>query len=509
MARLPFDPAKMARAPGTEAPPDDRPLSVTELASLIDGALRRHLAQRLRVIGEISGFAERTHWYFKLKDEQSVIDCVMFASIARRLRFTPVSGQKVLLSGRVEYYGRQGRTQFYAERMEPVGAGELDLRFRALCEELRKLGWFDPERKRRLPTFPRRVGVVTSKTGAALQDVLATMRNRCPAVEVAVVDVRVQGEGAPGEIARALAWLSDHHQRLGIQAIIVTRGGGSPEDLWAFNERVVAEAILNCPVPVVAAVGHETDLTIAELVADERGATPTQAAVRLTPDRAALAEELDQLRRALSAVTARRLERSRDGLGHADGRLLHAGQRRVARQQVRIERLAGRLARLRPEAVYAARRGESRELSQRLRRAISGRLHAIDLHELRHDLVRAWHAASARRTQRLNALERELAVAGPPSVLARGYSVTTTPSGVVVRSTSDVKPGLIVSTRVADGAFRSVVSGSDGVPPAAPLPTLPPLPRAPAIRVGPARRRRRAPLGSPGGSRGGSQMDLF
>lgn len=497
MGRLPFDPKRMKGPAGNDPPAADRPVPVGVLASMIDGALRSGLPATVRVIGEISNFNERTHWYFRLKDEEAAVDCVMFASAARRVKVRPENGGKVILTGRVEFYPKQGRTQLYVTAMEAAGEGELERRFRELCERLRERGWFDAERKRPLPPFPRRVAIVTSATGAALQDVLVTMKRRCPAVEAAVVDVRVQGDGAAKEIATAIGWLSAGHERLGIDAVIVTRGGGSIEDLWAFNEESVASAIVRCAVPVVAAIGHETDVTIAELVADERCATPTQAAVRLTPDRAALAEEVDQRAAMLRTQTLRRLERERLRADARSRRVGHAAAGRVSGQHVRIERLASRLARLRPEAVHAARRTTVHELELRLRAALGARVRPADLESLAGSLRLACGAAIDRRRERLAALERELVVAGPASVLARGYSVTTLPDGAVIRSAGVVSPGQTVRTRVADGAFESVVGLADsgaGTLPAVPIPPRP----APRPAIAPPRRRV-----SP------DQMDLF
>ncbi|HVZ93264.1 MAG TPA: exodeoxyribonuclease VII large subunit, partial [Phycisphaerales bacterium] len=315
-------------------------ISVSELASRIEGALAKGFPDRVRVVGEISNLRKQTHLYFNLKDPDggddskhgAVISCVMFAKDASGVRFTPADGAKVVITGRIAFFAKQGRTQLYVEAMEPMGLGALEQRFRALSEELKKLGYFEPERKRALPVFPRRVAVVTSRTGAALQDVLSTMKRRCAAVDVAVVDVRVQGDGAAPSIVRALDWLSREHERLGVDAVIVTRGGGSIEDLWAFNERAVAEAIVRSSVPVVAAIGHETDVTIAELVADARCATPTQAAMVLTPDRAALGEELLHRRARLVHSMLRRFERERMRLSVVEAQPLYADPAAMVRE---------------------------------------------------------------------------------------------------------------------------------------------------------------------------------
>ncbi|MBX3351706.1 MAG: exodeoxyribonuclease VII large subunit [Phycisphaeraceae bacterium] len=459
------------RLPSGDPTPDDRPLTVSQLASVIERALRTGVPAPIRVIGEVSGFRDRTHWWFDLKDEGAVISCAMFQSAARKAGFTPTNGQEVVATGRVAFYDKQGKTQIYVDSLKPVGVGELEMRYRALCEELRALGWFDHERKRELPWFPRRIAVITSRTGAALQDVLNTMNRRCPAVGATIIDVRVQGDAAAGEVAAAIDWVSREHESMGVDAIIVTRGGGSMEDLWAFNERVVAQAIVRCAIPVVAAIGHETDTTIAELVADERCATPTQAAMRLTPDRASLGEQLDQYERRLgSGLRASVLHqvqrvraalrsplfadpmflvrRPKERLEADDRRMRDALRRKAQTSRVRVERLASRLAVGRPEAVYAVRSAKIVQLEQRLRAS------------LRHDFER--------RSSTLTAMARTLDAIGPMNVLRRGFSVTLDDRGNAVRDPSQVRAGDRLATRVEGGTVRSIVEGTRSVPAATP-----------------------------------------
>ncbi len=529
MSLLPFDPSKMAQTPapapggggGGGETGGGAAVSVGQLARMIEGALR-HMPERLRVHGEISNFNERTHWYFRLKDEtpgvDAVIDCVMFSSAAKRAGPAPKDGDRVELRGRIEFFARQGRTQLYVDSIERLGQGDLERRLRELCEQLRARGWFDPQRKRPLPSFPRRIAVITSKTGAALQDVLVTMKRRCPAVGAMLVDVRVQGPGAAEEIAAALRAVSAGHEALGVDAVILTRGGGSIEDLWSFNEVVVAEAVLKCAVPVVAAIGHETDTTIAELVADERCATPTQTAMRLTPDRADLLQQCDHLAARLRAGLARRLEHSRERLrglarhpfladpgslvrlererGAASARRLRDALRhRLAAERTRAERLATRLARCRPEALYAARHSLHRELGRRLVRAVRMRIDPRPPVEAAERLGRAWQIQRERCGTRLDSLERELVAVGPSGVLARGFSLTTTAGGEIIRSAGQVRRGLGVRTRVADGAFDSTVERTIG--PGEGIEALAP----------PAARRPRS--ARPGRERPRDQMDLF
>lgn len=438
--------------------------------------LDRELPAGVRVAGELSNLSERTHWYFALKDEEALISCVMFASSAKSVRFAPADGQAVIATGTVNFYPRQGRTQLYVTKLELAGEGELERRYRELVAELREAGAFEPARKRALPVFPRGVGVVTSKTGAALQDVLDTLRRRCPAIRVVVIDVRVQGERSAGEIVRAIARANDRAEALGLDALVLTRGGGSLEDLWAFNERAVAESVLASKLPVVAAIGHETDTTIAELVADERAATPTQAAMRVSPDRAALREQLE--------TRADRLDR-RFGQAASDGRAEAAGRVRELRRawgasligrRIGLSEVARRLAGVRPEAVYAQRRlriaragdrlGEARRrMTQRERRRVR---------DARETLSSACDDVFESARARLTALERELSMVGPMRVLARGYSVTTAASGGLVRQPSDAPPGSRLRTRVLEGTIESVVKGrgddpardgDSGVPP--------------------------------------------
>lgn len=478
-------------------------LTVSQLAGVIERALREGVPLGLRVLGEIGQFRERTHWYFDLKDDASVVSCVMFASAARRSGFTPAQGQQVVATGRVEYYGKQGRTQFMVDRLEPVGVGALDLAFRKLCDELRALGWFDEARKRPLPSFPRRVAVVTSRSAAALQDVLDTAQRKCSAIPISLVDVRVQGETAAQEITSAVRMLSRHHSRFGIDVVLLTRGGGSMEDLWCFNDRQLAEAIVRCPVPVVAAIGHETDTTIAELVADLRGATPTQAAMRIFPDSAALARQLEALGSRLTAQVRRHLvldrerlrsaarhpaltdpeatlDRARERLAAATRGMVGAEAARLQTARIRLERATSRLERHRPAAVYAQREAGLIQARSALEAAIRVRIKALDPAPFRPRLDSAVKVLLEKRQAALLAAARSLDLVGPHNVLRRGYSVTLGPDGRPIRSFRAVVSGDRIATRVADGQFESTVGAGDAkVLPASSQPTA----RSVAVRA--------------------------
>ncbi len=482
--RLPFNPERMkgtrtgqragdggatppAPVLGSSGAPSEAPITVSQLAARIDHAIKGGLPDRFTVVGEISSLSHRTHYYFSLKDERSVISAVVFSSAAARLGYTPRHGDSVIARGRVEYYAPGGRISLIVSSMSPVGEGELERRYKLLCEELRGRGWFAQEIKKPLPTFPRRLAVVTSKDGAAVQDVIDTLRRRCPAVDLLVVDVRVQGAQAKGQIAGAIRSLNEHHERLAIDAILITRGGGSIEDLWAFNEIEVARAIHESALPVVAAIGHETDLTIAELVADERCATPTQAAMRLSPDRAALGEQLASIlgrlnrtaraelryeRQRLERITCSRsmadprsiIETQHDRLDNRLGRVRGALRHSIARSRSALDAMAIRMARHQPSAVQARRQEHLAHLSARLGRVVS--------------------RALANRREDLTGLARELHAIGPAQVLARGFSVTTDKHGTLIRSSAQVATGQTLVTTLGDGKVRSVVQSGVGAP---------------------------------------------
>ncbi len=490
MSRLPFDPRKMAAAKSAAkeealARHGGTPLTVSQLASRIMSALAAGFPVAVRFVGEVSGFRDRTHWYFDLKDASAVVNCVMFQSAAKRLVFTPANGQQIVATGKVEFYAPGGKVSIIIEKIEPVGAGSLELAYRALCEELRGLGWFAPERKRKPPMFPRRVAVVTSRTGAALQDVLVTMRRRCPAVDVLVVDCRVQGAAAAPEIVKAVEYLSENAARLGIDAVLVTRGGGSMEDLWAFNDRAVAQAIVSCSVPVVAAIGHETDTTIAELVADERCATPTQAAMRLTPDAAALTRQVQSIAGRFRIIVSRLLDAHRhrvrsiasrpiftaparalagpatalDGL---ERRMEHAIRGAMMTRHTRLERIATRLERQRPAAVQGRMLSRLEAARVSLIAAARGIVNPAPLNSLSDRLHRAASVCVREERAEVESLERQLAAVGPMQVLERGYSLTTSADGSLVRSPKDVAPGDRITTRLAAGSINSVVGDARG-----------------------------------------------
>jgi len=445
------------------APDGSAVLTVGQLTNEIRGVLDATFGS-VWVQGEIS--QPRTpasgHVYLTLKDDEAVLPAVIWRSTAARLRFQPEDGQEVLVQGSLDVYPPHGRYQMVIRRLEPLGEGALRLAFEQLRRKLEAEGLFDPARKRPLPPLPKRIALVTSRTGAAVRDMVTVITRRFPNVAILLVPARVQGEGSAREIATALH-RADTRARADV--IIVGRGGGSLEDLWAFNEEVVARAIHACKTPVVSAVGHETDTTIADLVADVRAATPSQAGELVVPVKAELLEELEQAR-------ARLLHRMQVRVGRAWQRLEALGDRPVLREAGGILRtrarllasLGERLAANTPVAQLARRSMQMADLGRRLRPPLARRLararEALGLESVR--LTRAAGLGWERRDRRLVGLDDRLRALSPLAVLGRGYAIARRLGadgleGAVVRQAEDVAPGDRVRVRLAGGAIDSRV----------------------------------------------------
>lgn len=391
-------------------------LRVSELNRLLRTCLETDVPA-VWVAGEISNLRVPAsgHCYFRLKDAEGQIAAVMFRSAMRGLRFRPEDGLEVLAHGRVSIYEARGDLQLYVDALEPRGVGSAQLALEQLKRRLAEEGLFAAERKRPLPAWPRAVGVVTALAGAAVHDIVTTLRARLPGVRIVLRPVRVQGQQAGGEIVAALAEVAAEP---GVEVVIVGRGGGSIEDLWAFNEERVARAIAAAAVPVVSAVGHEIDVTLADLAADCRAATPTAAAAMVVPDAAHLGRQVGQRAGALSAALRLLLRRRRERLVGLS-RLLRDPRRTLQLQRLRID-----------------------ELSERARRALRGRL-------------RAERAATAACAERLHALS-------PLRVLERGYTIARRPGdGRVVRSAAEVAPGDALDLVFRAGRARVRVEGRE------------------------------------------------
>jgi exodeoxyribonuclease VII large subunit len=390
-------------------------ISVAQLTAQIQGSLESQF-QSVWVRGEIAEVSrpQSGHIYFTLKDEQAQIRAVLWRSAAQRIKFKLADGQQVVCHGAIDVYPARGSYQLVVQQIEPQGLGALQLAFKQLQERLAAEGLFDKVHKRSLPLLPRRVGFVTSPTGAAIHDFLQVARRRCCGVNVLVIPARVQGEGSAEEIARGIALANRLRPRLDV--LVVGRGGGSLEDLWSFNEEVVVRAIFASEVPVVSAVGHEVDVTLADLVADVRALTPSEAAERVIPS----AEELN--------ATLRQLQR----------RLANNLRGRAAAARKHLDQLARSRVLRNPRVLLLDLSRRLDELELRARRATERRLQVGN--------------------DRLASLAAHLESLSPLGVLARGYSVTTkTDTGHVVRSVEAVALGDRLSTRVSDGVITSRV----------------------------------------------------
>jgi len=397
-------------------------LSVSQLNEYVRRSLASDpLLRGLCVTGEISNLKRHVsgHWYFTLKDEDAAISCALFRQSALSLRFRPENGQRVRAFGSVSLYAKTGSYQLYVDALEPDGVGELYMRFEALKRKLSEEGLFDAERKQQLPFLPRGVGIVTSKTGAVVHDIAQVVWRRFPGMPLVLCPVKVQGDGAAEEIAKGLKTLD---KRTDIDVIIVGRGGGSMEDLWAFNEEVVARAIAACKKPVISAVGHETDFTIADFTADVRAATPSVAAELAVPVKDSLLQEVDLLAE----------------------RLGHAMQSGLAHKRLQLSALQKKLAALSP-----AQRGE------RLRASLAQAQSRIEM-LMRTSLVKKRHRVE-------QALLR-LRSSGPMETMKRGYAVVLHEEKLL-KSVSAVQTGDRLTVMLADGSIETIaqtITGKEG-----------------------------------------------
>ncbi|MBF8281924.1 MAG: exodeoxyribonuclease VII large subunit [Anaerolineales bacterium] len=392
--------------------------SVSELNRYVRQSLEKDFRlQGVRVTGEVSGFRAYPsgHWYFTLKDEAAQVSCVLWRNRAEKLGFTPRDGDAVEAQGNVTLYETRGQYQLDVAGLQRAGEGELYREFTRLKARLEAEGLFAPERKRPLPAWPRTIGLVTSPAGAALRDMLNVIRRRFPMAEVLLSPTPVQGDDAPPQIVAALHALADARP----DVIIVARGGGSLEDLWAFNDERVARAMAALPVPVVSGVGHETDFTIADFVADVRAPTPSAAAELVTPSR-------DQLRNQVNALAAQMA-----------GALSSA----IRDKRLSLREQSAQLKALSPQARLANARQRADDLLARAAVAMTHRL--------------------ALERERWNGLAQALNGVSPLAVLSRGYAVVSHPDGKVVRKASEVKSGDPLRVRVSEGEFGVEVQDSN------------------------------------------------
>ena len=430
-------------------------LSVSALNRSVRDLLEHRYAL-LWVRGEISNFmlARSGHAYFSLKDEDAQVRCVMFRHRNQQLDWVARDGLTVEVQALVTLYEPRGDFQLGVETMRRAGLGALFEAFVRLRDRLQREGMFDPEKKRALPAFPRRIGVVTSLDAAALRDVLTTLARRNPAIDVVIYPSPVQGEGAAEKIAAAIERAGGRGE---CDVLILARGGGSLEDLWAFNDERLAQVIRACPVPVVTGIGHETDFTIADLAADSRAPTPTAAAELVSPSRAALLERVGTGVERLHRRVSRDIESRMQLLDHLQRRLVHPG-RRLQAQASTLVHLFQRLAQA-TQRGFDARRWQAAAQIQRLRAPNLG-----ELHSMISALAMRKRAAIAARFERAESRHAHLAASlehlDPTAVLARGFSIVSRQDGAIVRDSASIEIGEELSLRFSHGGARARVTSN-------------------------------------------------
>ncbi len=439
--------------------PERKIYSVTELSA----ALRELLEQKFPdvwVAGEISNLrgAASGHLYFTLKDSRAQLRAVCFRNQARYLKFKPQEGISVIARGRLSVYEGRGEYQLLVEYLEPAGLGALQLAFEQLKQRLAAEGLFDASRKRPLPLLPRAVGVVTSLEGAALRDILRVLRRRFPNMDVWIYGARVQGNGAAEEIAEGLRYFTRH--RL-VDVVIVGRGGGSIEDLWPFNDERVARAIAACAVPVISAVGHETDFTIADFIADLRAPTPSAAAEMVVRPKQDLLAELASYSRHMAQLLRLRLSQARARLTELSlSRTLQTVLSRLNQQAQRVDEAASALDRRLRQQLHESRQALTSAAAGIRRFDVRRLLHLkrATLHERELHLASAFSVLLSAKGQRLLHLEDLLAERSPLTILGRGYSITRAADGRILRDAADTQPGDSITVRLARGELGATVT---------------------------------------------------
>jgi exodeoxyribonuclease VII large subunit len=431
-------------------------LSVSQLNRQSKELLETYL-HNVQVSGEISNLSRPAsgHWYFTLKDQRAQVRCAMFKSRTQYLKFVPKEGEQVLINASVSLYEARGDYQLIVNGMQSAGEGALKLAFEQLKARLYEEGLFNPDNKKPLPKHPKHLGVITSPTGAAIKDILSVLKRRFPNLPISIYPTQVQGEAAAAQISQAI----ERANRDKIcDVLIVGRGGGSLEDLWPFNEEIVARAIFNSQIPIISAVGHEVDVSISDYTADLRAATPSAAAELVSPDRFEWLGRFEQLERSLTRIMQNRLSQQRfnllqlvkrlrhpkdklqenmQRLDMAQMRLNNSLQRQFSSQQAQLTGLSHRLQSKKPDKQITQMKQTVQHLQQRMRHSLQ-----LQLQDFKNRL--------ARQAEVLNAVS-------PLSTLSRGYAIVTTESGKAVRTTSQVKVGDTVTAKLHQGSFRCSV----------------------------------------------------
>jgi len=450
-----------AERPGTPVRPERDVYTVSRLNREVRLLLERGLGT-LWLTAEISNFARPSsgHWYFSLKDAEAQVRCAMFRQRNQLLNFIAKDGQKVLVRARIGLYEPRGEYQLIVDHMEDAGRGALMRQFDELRAKLAAEGLFAPERKRALPLIPRRIGIITSPTGAAVRDILHVLARRFAAVPVLIYPVPVQGAQASAEILAALELAG---RRAECDVLILARGGGSLEDLWAFNDERLARAIAVSPTPIITGIGHEIDFTIADFVADIRAPTPSAAAELVVPDGAEWFAAFGQLAARLTRCTLQQLDAKRDRLRWLSGRATRVSPRaKLAQQSQRLDELE--------QALSRAMRRRLQASSERLR-WLAGRAAVVNpatrlvaqaarIEAARQRLERAWQHGLTRRRERLLPLVRTLNAVSPLATLERGYAIVSRTDGDILRDAAEAPPGSLIEVRLERGRLRAKVEGS-------------------------------------------------
>jgi len=431
--------------------------TVSQVNSLIRVILEENLPSRLAITGEITDWtiSRSGHCYFKLKDENALLPCAMWASKFRRVKFSPENGLAVIASGHIDVYMTGGKYQFYVDSIQPAGVGALQLAFEQMVKKLQAEGIFDDRYKKPLPSFPGRIGILTSESGAAVHDIADSIHNRWPAVRLFLYPVPVQGDAAAEQIAAALRDVNARNEQLKLDVLIIGRGGGSLEDLWAFNQEVLARAIFDSKIPVISAVGHEIDTTIADLVADARASTPTKAGVIAVPDMQEVLSQLASMEsRFFNSVRAKlKLAQQnlqtvlasvvfRDPLGPVLNAAQQLDETAIALQESAKEILTGLREKLRLFYEQIIKIEPSRLVAQK----------TVEFNNLANSLGAATESIINKLKLQLTAGENRLAGLNPKSVLSRGYTITTNKkTGNVLVDLTDVQLGDLLITELGGG----------------------------------------------------------
>lgn len=410
--------------------------------------------------GEISNLARPAsgHFYFSLKDAKAQVRCAMFRNSAMRCRMKPENGQKILVRARISVYEPRGEYQLIVEHMEDAGEGQLQREYEQLKKKLAAKGWFDEDHKKPFPSYPKSIGVITSPTGAAVQDILNILKRRCPQVPINIYPVAVQGAKSAPQIIQAIRQASSDKQ---CDVLILTRGGGSIEDLWSFNEETVAKAIYNCKIPIISGVGHEIDFTITDFVADQRAPTPSAAAELISPNTDELIQTLDRLAMRLEQMIQQELSTKEKQLAGLSSRLQQASPDKKRQQQQRdLQSLQQRLQQVTQTQIKQAQHRLGKQ-SIRLN-AQSPQNH---LQEKQSQLAHLYNKLSNQHSQlqqqkeyQFSVLMTRLHAVSPLATLERGYSITQdAKTGAVIHSADEIKTGQRIKTQLKNGEFTSVV----------------------------------------------------